>query len=159
MYVLFGPSLLSFHCRRVLKCCLTYCWNHSPAFVSYALTLQLGAKFYWEDFISSHFPLQTFFQWSKRKSTTFWSMCFIFQLICEVWWHWISSKTAFSFAIREALDSCFLLHDVKGAYSGRNKTDLKWHLPVSLRRPLDHVRVSSAARHLCEHHSLQKYKP
>lgn len=85
------------------------------------------------------FPLQAF-SGQKKKSTTFRSMGFVFQLICEIWWHWISSETAFHFAIREALDSCFLLHDVKGAYSGRSKTDLKCHLPVSLRRPLDHIR-------------------
>lgn len=88
----------------------------------------------------SIFPFRLSFQWSEKKSTTFWTTCFIFQLICEIWWHWISSETAFHFAIREALDSYFLLHDVKGAYSGRSKTDLKCHLPVSLRRPLDHVR-------------------
>lgn len=107
-----------FHCRRVLKCRLPCCWGPSPAAVGCAsqtwCSISLGG------FSVSAFSPSNF-QWSKKCHIPK-SMCFVIQLICEIWWHWINAETASHFGIREALVACFLLHDAKGAYSGRSKT-------------------------------------
>lgn len=69
----------------------------------------------------------------------------------------LDQRLAFHFEIREALVFEFFPHDVNGAYSGRGKTDLNCHLQFSLKKTFRALyRVNSAARYLCEHHSLQK---